>query len=87
MARTLGFEGHIAWGRGDAMTAVLQYPGRSSIKSPAVSELTLLVSRKPQRKHRGREGDRGRGVIHLPLAGEVNPRVGLLVEAEDLHGG
>jgi hypothetical protein len=25
-------------------------------------------------------------LIHLPLAGEVKPRVGLLVEAEDLHG-
>jgi hypothetical protein len=53
----------------------------------AISELTLWVSRKPQRKYRGREGGRGRGLIHLPLPSEVNPRVGLLVEAEDLQGG
>jgi hypothetical protein len=33
-------------------------------------------------KVRGREG----GLIYLPLAGEINPRVGLLVDAEDLHG-
>jgi hypothetical protein len=53
----------------------------------AISELTLWVSRKPQRKYRRREGGRGRGLIHLPLPSEVNPRVGLLVEAEDLQGG
>ena len=35
----------------------------------------------------GREGDRGGGLIHLPLAGEVNSHGGLLVEAEDLDGG
>jgi hypothetical protein len=57
------------------------------VSGGAVSELTLWVSRKPQRKCRGREGDCGRGLIHRRLAGEVNPRVGLLVEAEDLHGG
>ncbi len=55
--------------------------------TPHVSELMLWVSRKPQRKYRGRDGDRGRGLVHLPLASEVNPRVGLLVEAEDLYGG
>jgi hypothetical protein len=33
------------------------------------------------------EGDRDRGLIHLPLAGEVEPSMGLLVETEDLHGG
>jgi hypothetical protein len=53
----------------------------------AISELTLWVSRKPQRKYRGCEGGRGKGLVHLPLPSEVNPRVDLLVEAEDLHGG
>jgi hypothetical protein len=52
-----------------------------------VSELTLWVSRKPQRKCRAREGDFGGGLIHLPLASEVNPCGDLVVEAEDLHGG
>jgi hypothetical protein len=52
-----------------------------------VSELTLWVSHKPQRKYRGCEGGRGRGLVRLRLPGEVNPCVGLLVEAEDLHGG
>jgi len=32
-------------------------------------------------------GGPGRGLIHLSLASAVNPRVGDLVEAEDLHGG
>jgi hypothetical protein len=59
----------------------------SSNGSPLGADSRRWVSRKPQRKYRGREGDRGRGLIHLPLASEVNPRVGLLVEAEDLHGG
>jgi hypothetical protein len=43
----------------------------------SVSELTLWVSRKPQRKYRGREGDRGRGLIHKrfsPLAQAVRLR-------------
>jgi hypothetical protein len=66
---------------------VVQYSCRSFTKVHAVSELMLWVSRKSQRKYRGRDGDRGRGLVHLPLAGEVNPRVGLLVEAEDLYGG
>jgi hypothetical protein len=35
----------------------------------------------------GSQGGRGRGLINLPLARELNPRVGLLVEAENLHGG
>ncbi len=48
-----------------------------------VSQLTFWVSRKPPRKYVGR----GSGVIRLLLAGEVNPRVRLLVEAEDLQGG
>ena len=52
-----------------------------------VPELTLWVSQKPQRKYRGCEGGRGPGLVRLRLPGEVNPRVGLLVEAEDLHGG
>jgi hypothetical protein len=38
----------------------------------------------------GSEGprcDAGRRLNHLCLAGEVNPCIGLLAEAEDLHGG
>jgi hypothetical protein len=42
------------------MTAIVQYPGRSFTKVQAVSEPTLWVSRKPQRKYRDREGDRQR---------------------------
>jgi hypothetical protein len=29
----------------------------------------------------------GRRSIHLPLVSEVGPRISLVVEAEDLHGG
>jgi hypothetical protein len=47
----------------------------------------VVVFSKAAAKVSGCEGDRGGGLIHLPLAGEVNPRVGLLVEAEDLYGG
>jgi hypothetical protein len=73
----------------DLMHAKANAPIRGSIRGAllAVSDLLLWVSRKSQRKYRGREGDRGRGLIHLSLASEVNPRVGLLVETEDLHGG
>jgi hypothetical protein len=35
----------------------------------------------------GHAGDQSIGLIHPLSATEVNPRVGLLVEAEDLHGG
>ena len=38
-----------------------------AIGRTGVSELTLWISRKPQQKYRGREGDRLRGLIHLPL--------------------
>jgi hypothetical protein len=65
---------------------VVHYSCRSFTKVHAVSELTLWVSRKPQRKYRGREGDHGRVLTHFPSASEVNPRVRVLVEAEDLHG-
>ena len=74
-------------GQGDAMTSGRSVPCRSFTKVHAVSELTLWVSRKPQRNYRGCEGGRGRGLVRLRLPGEVNPRVRLLVEAEDLQGG
>ena len=45
----------------------------------------VVVSRMPQRKHRVARVV-GRRSIRLPLDSEVGPRVGLLVEAEDLHG-
>jgi hypothetical protein len=73
--------------RNDLMHALARYAcTRVCSVGWEFSKLTLWVSRKPQRKYRVARVI-GRRLIHLPLAAEVSPRVGLLVEAEDLHGG
>jgi len=69
--------------------AVARRPNRglpATAVSDDVSKLALWVSRKPQRKYRGRRAIAG-GFDPPHLAGEFNPRIRLLVEAEDLHGG
>jgi hypothetical protein len=57
------------------------------VKLPDNLRTNVVGFSKAAAKLWGREGDCGRGLIHLPLAGEVNPRVDLWVEAEYLHGG